>query len=74
MSNRPLVDRPLCPNCGNRTMLARVASPSNEGSIRVFFDCVSCNRLRMWEVPVQDADGWIAGKLKPYPWRNSWCA
>jgi hypothetical protein len=67
MPNRPMADRPPCPECSDQTTLARVMPGSIKGFIREFFECPKCGRLWEWEVPdpVQHATGWIAGELKP---------
>ena len=67
MPNRPLADRPPCPECGDATKLARVMPGLAKGFIREFFECAKCDYLWESEVPdpLTSAAGWIAGELKP---------
>jgi hypothetical protein len=51
LSNRPIADRPACPEFGDKTELARVTPGSKQGFIREYFECAKCDRLWKWEVP-----------------------
>lgn len=60
----PTWRRPRCPICDRDMLLARVMQADTGGSIRVFFDCVSCDRLWWWEI--SEAAGSTPGELKAW--------
>jgi ribosomal protein S27AE len=62
------IERPLCPQCGTRTMLARF-EPGPQGYDYRRFECAKCNHVHMVTVATDpmksEAAGWPAGELKP---------
>jgi len=62
------IERPRCPKCQARMMLARI-SPGPEGYDSRTFECAKCDHVLTVKVahgPMKsDKAGWIAGELKP---------
>ena len=60
------IERPRCPKCQARMMLARI-SPGPEGYDSRTFECPRCDHvLTVAHDPMKsDKAGWIAGELKP---------
>jgi hypothetical protein len=66
------IERPHCPKCHGRMMLARI-EPSPDGSDLRTFECPKCEHVQkvLVQDPLQSANtGWTAGGLKPP--RASW--
>lgn len=63
------LERPRCPNCQTRMMLARIAPGPSGYDLRTF-ECAKCNHVDCRTVandPMKygAAQGWIAGELRP---------
>ena len=62
------IERPRCPKCQARMMLARI-SPGPAGYDSRTFECAKCDHVLTVKVapdPMKsDKAGWIAGELKP---------
>jgi hypothetical protein len=60
------IERPRCPKCQGRMMLARIEPGPAHSDLRTF-ECPKCERVlrKMVEDPFKSADtGWMAGELK----------
>jgi hypothetical protein len=61
------IERPRCPECSNRMMLARI-SPASEGYDSRTFECAKCNHTMTRTVardPMESAQaGWQYSALK----------
>jgi hypothetical protein len=61
------IERPRCPHCQTRTMLAGIA-PGPAGYLLRTFECSKCDRVQRTLVvsdPMSgDVTGWLAGELK----------
>jgi hypothetical protein len=64
------IERPLCPKCQTRMMLARL-TPGRSGFELQYFDCPKCDHELTIEVPEVDplkkAEGWLSGELGHSP-------
>ena len=61
------IERPRCPACQGRMMLARI-EPSPGGADLRTFECPKCERVQkmLVEDPLRSANtGWMAGGLRP---------
>jgi hypothetical protein len=64
-----IIQRPPCPRCGTRTMLARV-TPGKPGIYIRTFDCPACGHVHQVVIAASDlmrageADGWLRGQLQ----------
>jgi hypothetical protein len=61
------IERPRCPKCQGRMMLARIEPRPNGSDLRTF-ECPKCEHVRKMLVkdPLRSAStGWTAGGLKP---------
>ncbi|HKS18024.1 MAG TPA: response regulator [Bradyrhizobium sp.] len=62
------IERPRCPKCQSRTMLARISPGSTGLEIRTF-ECPKCERVLTMTVATDpmksEASGWLASELKP---------
>jgi hypothetical protein len=61
------IERPRCPMCQGRTMLARIEPGPNGSDLRTF-ECPKCNNVHkvLVEDPMKsDTSSWLAGELKP---------
>lgn len=61
------IERPSCPKCQNRMMLARIEPGPNGADLRTF-ECPKCEHLHkmLVEDPLKSSNtGWMAGELKP---------
>jgi hypothetical protein len=67
-SSPTAVERPLCPKCKRRMMLARIR-PSGGGIELRSFECPNCKAELTLEEPGQDslkaAEGWLTSELRP---------
>jgi hypothetical protein len=64
------IERPRCPKCAARMMLARISPGPAEGCECRTFECPKCDHMLTVTVAVDpmqsdDAVGWVAGELKP---------
>lgn len=63
-----VIERPYCPNCKTRMMLARI-SPGPPGFDHRLFECPKCNNVEnviVADDPMKSrALGWLAGELRP---------
>jgi hypothetical protein len=61
------IERPRCPHCQTRTLLARTTTGPAGYEFRIF-ECPKCDRVHRTLVvsdPMSgDANGWLAGELK----------
>jgi hypothetical protein len=60
------IERPRCPNCQGRMMLARIEPGPNHSDLRTF-ECPTCRHMHkmLVEDPLKSANsGWMAGGLK----------
>jgi DNA-directed RNA polymerase subunit RPC12/RpoP len=62
------IERPRCPKCQGRMMLARIEPGPAHSGLRTF-ECPKCGHVRkaLVEDPLLTSanSGWIAGELKP---------
>jgi hypothetical protein len=61
------IERPRCPNCQGRMMLARIELGPNGSDLRTF-ECPKCEQIlkTVVEDPLKSANaGWTGGGLKP---------
>ena len=61
------IERPRCPKCQSRMMLARIEPGPNGSDLRTF-ECAKCDHIHkvLVEDPLKSsANGWMAGELKP---------
>jgi hypothetical protein len=62
------IERPRCPKCQGRMMLARIEPGPAHSDLRTF-ECPKCGHVRkaLVEDPLLTSanSGWIAGELKP---------
>ena len=61
------IERPRCPKCQNRMMLARIEPGANRSDLRTF-ECPKCEYVHkmLVEDPLKSSHiGWMAGDLKP---------
>ena len=61
------IERPRCPACQGRMMLARIDPAPNGSDLRTF-ECPKCERVQkmLVEDPLRSANtGWMAGGLRP---------
>jgi len=61
------IERPRCPKCQTRMMLARI-EPGPAGSNLLTFECIKCEQVHkvLAEDPMKsDNAGWLASELKP---------
>jgi len=62
------IERPRCPKCQDRMMLARIEPGSNGSDLRTF-ECPKCERVHKMRFgdPLKSANKgcWTAGGLKP---------
>jgi hypothetical protein len=61
------IERPHCPKCQNRMMLARIEPGPNASDLRTF-ECAKCKHIHkmLVEDPLKSSNtGWMAGELKP---------
>jgi hypothetical protein len=61
------IERPRCPKCQGRMMLARIKPGPNSSDVRTF-ECPKCEQVQkmLVEDPLKTANtGWTAGGLKP---------
>jgi hypothetical protein len=56
-------ERPRCPKCQERTMLARIQPGANGSDLRTF-ECPKCDHLHKMMVEDSNA-GWVNSGLKP---------
>jgi hypothetical protein len=61
------IERPLCPHCTSRMMLARI-SPGPTGFEHRLFECPKCDSVQNEVIasdPMKSASvGWLAGELR----------
>jgi len=62
------IERPRCPKCQNRMMLARIM-PGPKGFDLRNFECDKCDHVLTLTIATDPMDsagaGWLAGELKP---------
>ena len=61
------IERPCCPKCQGRMMLARIEHGPSNSKVRTF-ECPKCEYVQkmLVEDPFKSANtGWPAGRLKP---------
>jgi hypothetical protein len=61
------IERPRCPKCQGRMMLARIEPGPNGSDLRTF-ECPKCEHVlkTMVEDPLKsDSAGWVSGELRP---------
>jgi transposase-like protein len=61
------IERPHCPRCRTRMMLARV-SPASDSKEKRVFECPKCNFMDTVTVsdPLESrSTGWLLGELRP---------
>jgi hypothetical protein len=61
------IERPRCPKCQGRMMLARIELGPHGSDLRTF-ECAKCDHIHkmLAEDPLKSfANGWLAGELKP---------
>jgi DNA polymerase III alpha subunit (gram-positive type) len=66
-STPPALERPRCPKCQSRMMLARIM-PGPPGYDLRNFECDKCDHVLTITVaddPMNGSVGWLAGELKP---------
>jgi hypothetical protein len=61
------IERPRCPKCNGRMMLARIEPGPSHTDLRTF-ECLKCAHVHKTTVedPMKSqSNGWLAGELKP---------
>jgi ribosomal protein S27AE len=61
------IERPRCPKCQGRMMLARIEPGPNHSDLRTF-ECPKCEHVQktLVEDPLRSSHtGWMASELKP---------
>jgi hypothetical protein len=62
------IERPRCPNCQTRMLLARIAPGPSGFDLRTF-ECSKCEHVLKETIATDpmksDKAGWLAGELKP---------